>query len=131
MTSKPNSRPWHLRPRTPKDCPLCQGKPPHAHHHPDIIPWSQVKSKRGCRKELVSEGHACPNKDCLYYGIIDQHIHALVGDEVEGVHEPIQWWRCQACGERFSERHDTVSLPSFGEQRTCHTGRFLELDRAR
>lgn len=101
-------RPWHLRPRTPKDCPLCQGKQPHSHHAPDIIPWSHVKSKRGRRKTLVSEGHACPNKNCLYYGITDQHIHALVGDGVEGIREPIQWWRCQACGERFSERHDTA-----------------------
>lgn len=101
-------RRWHLRPRTPKDCPLCQGNHPHAHPPPDIIPWSHVKSQRGRRKVLVSEGHACPNKACLYYGITDQHIHALVGDGIEGVREPIQWWRCQACGERFSERHDTA-----------------------
>jgi hypothetical protein len=45
---------------------------------------------------------------CVYHGITDQSIHALVGDGVEGVAEPIQWWRCQACGERFSERHDTA-----------------------
>jgi len=56
----------------------------------------------------VSEGHACPNKDCTYYGVTDQNIHALVGDGVEGVQEPIQWWRCQACQKRFSERHDTA-----------------------
>ena len=45
---------------------------------------------------------------CVYHGIRDESIHALVGDGVEGVAEPIQWWRCQACGERFSERHDTA-----------------------
>jgi len=101
-------RSWHLRARTPKDCPQCQNKLPHTHQPPDIIPWSQVKSQRGRRKALVSEGHACPNKDCTYYGVTDQNIHALVGDGVEGVQEPIQWWRCQACQKRFSERHDTA-----------------------
>ena len=97
-----------LRPRSPKDCPQCQCEHSPEEHQKEVIPWSQVKSKRGRPKELVSDGQSCPNHDCDYHGITDQAVHALVGDGVEGVAEPIQWWRCQACGERFSERHDTA-----------------------
>jgi IS1 family transposase len=100
-------RRWRLRPRSPKDCPQCQCDQRHPPNSPEIIPWSQVKSRRGRHKTLVSEGYACPAKACTYYGITDQSVHALVGDGVDGVNEPIQWWRCQACGERFSARHDT------------------------
>lgn len=55
----------------------------------DIILWLQVKSHRGRPKVLVSDGYACLNKSCLYHGITDQNIHALVGDGVEGTHEAI------------------------------------------
>ena len=101
-------RQWRLRPRSPKDCPQCHCTHADSRDCPAIKPWSQVKSRRGRPKELDSEGYACPNQHCAYHGVTDQSIHALVGDGVEGVAEPIQWWRCQACGERFSERHDTA-----------------------
>jgi hypothetical protein len=101
-------RSWQMRARTPKDCPQCQCEYPHVHPSQEITPWSQVKSQRARPKELDSQGQSCPNKMCVYHGITDQSVHALVGDGVEGVAEAIQWWRCQACGDRFSERHDTA-----------------------
>ena len=102
----PSRRPWQMRPRSPKDCLQCQCKQSHIQKVQDIIPWSQMKSKRGRPRQLASEGYACPNKRCAYYGITDQSVHALVGDGVQGKKEAIQWWCCQACGDRFSARHD-------------------------
>ncbi len=100
-------RRWHLRPRSPKDCPQCQSAHHPAQKQKEVIPWPELKSQRGRPKTLVSEGYACPNQKCTYHGITDQTVHALVGDGVQGVKEAIQWWCCQACGDRFSARHDT------------------------
>ena len=60
-------------------------------------PWCEVKSRRGAPKRVDTEGYACPNRKCLYYGITDAHIHALVGDGKHGHVERIQTFRCQAC----------------------------------
>jgi IS1 family transposase len=54
-----------------------------------------------------TEGYACPNRTCLYWGITDAHIHALVGDGTHGGAERIQTFRCQACHTTFSARRDT------------------------
>jgi IS1 family transposase len=43
----------------------------------------------------------------MYYRITDAHVHALVGDGVDGTSEPIQTLRCQACNTTFSSRRDT------------------------
>jgi transposase-like protein len=43
----------------------------------------------------------------VYYGNIDDQIHALVGDGKEGKAERIQTFRCQACGVTFSARRHT------------------------
>jgi IS1 family transposase len=43
----------------------------------------------------------------MYYRITDAHVHALVGDGVEGKIERIQTLRCQACTTTFSTRRDT------------------------
>ena len=108
-SSRPGSRRrWKLRPRSAKDCPQCQAEHPHCHPPGEVIPWSQVKSKRGRPKEVVSEGQSCPCKACIYYGITDQTIHALVADGIEGEGEPIQRWHCQACDTDFSARHNTA-----------------------
>jgi len=111
-------RPWHLRPRTPKDCPQCQCDHPHSHKPPDLIPCSQLKSQWGRRKELVSEGNACPNKACVYYGVTDQNIHALVDDGVEGVHEPIQW-------QEFMERAPGILRKKVCQVTTIRTPALL------
>jgi hypothetical protein len=93
--AKPTPRP--LKPRTPDDCPACRaaqpGLPPVSSA---LKPYSQVKSLRGRRKHIVTAGYACPNPDCAYCGIPDEHIHALVGYGGHGRQEYIQDLKCQA-----------------------------------
>ncbi len=107
LDAKPSPRP--LKPRTPDDCPACRaaqpGLPP-ASTPPK--PYSQVKSVRGRKKRIVTAGYACPNSGCLYYGITDDQIHALVGYGGHGRHEYIRDIKCQACQTKFSVRYGTV-----------------------
>jgi transposase-like protein len=51
-----------------------------------------------------TEGYACPNPQCTYFGITDAQLHALVGDGKHGHVEHIQTFRCQACRTTFSAR---------------------------
>jgi transposase-like protein len=101
----------HLSPRCPHDCPACclastassgGGLVPLP-----VRPWREVKSRRGAPKRINTEGFACPNPQCPYFGITDASIHALVGDGTHGCAEQIQTFRCQACHATFSARHDT------------------------
>src|SRR5215467_14376811 len=100
-----------LKPRTPLDCPACRlCCTPSSDVRPaptQVRPWCEVKSRRGAPKRVNTEGFACPNRKCPYFGITDAHIHALVGDGTHGRAEPIQTFRCQACRTTFSARHDT------------------------
>ncbi len=103
--------PRRLKPRSPVDCPICCLSPARL---PDkelpplaARPWREIKSRRGAPKRVQSEGFACPNRACQYYGISDANIHALVGDGVRGQAERIQRWRCQACRTTFSARLHT------------------------
>src|SRR5258708_39624396 len=69
-----------LKPRTPLDCPICRlnsssGGPTSA----PVRPWPEVKSRRGAPKRIPTEGFACPNQHCVYFGITDSPIHAPVG----------------------------------------------------
>jgi transposase-like protein len=66
-----------------------------------------VKSRRGAPKRIHTDGFACPNQQCPYFGITDAHIHALVGDGKHGQAERIQTFRCQACHTTFSARRNT------------------------
>ena len=43
-------------------------------------PWREGRSRRGRKKASVTEGYACDNAQCPYYGITDPAIHALVAD---------------------------------------------------
>jgi transposase-like protein/IS1 family transposase len=61
----------------------------------------------GSTQADTHEGFACPNQQCLYCGITDAHIHALVGDGKHGRAEQIQTFRCQACHSTFSARRNT------------------------
>ncbi len=77
-----------LKPRSPRDCPACRlsstlssGGEPAA---PPVRPWREVKSRRGAPKRVNTDGFACPNHQCPYFGITDAHIHALVGDGKPG-----------------------------------------------
>ena len=77
-----------LKPRTPRDCPACRlcCTPSSAERAapPPVRPWREVKSRRGAPKRLNTEGFACPNQQCPYFGITDAHVHALVGDGKHG-----------------------------------------------
>ncbi len=104
-----------LRPRTPDDCGLCRaeagptvGDEAVAQCEREVRPWKEVKSRRGRRKRAKTEGYACPNKECEYYGITDASIHALVGYGRHGKDEAIRDLRCQACGTKVSERWGTL-----------------------
>ena len=100
-----------LKPRTPLDCPACRlsstlssgvGPAPLP-----VRPWREVKSRWGAPKQIDTQGFACPNHQCPYFGITDAHIHALVGDGTHGRAEQIQTFRCQACHTTFSARRHT------------------------
>jgi hypothetical protein len=69
-----------LKPRTPHDCPACCLSSPFstvAGPTPlPVRPWPEVKSRRGAPKRIDTEGFACPNQQCAYFGISDAHIHA-------------------------------------------------------
>jgi IS1 family transposase len=105
---KPTPRP--LKPRTPDDCPACR-----VTHQPHLLPgsttlkpYSQTKSSRGRKKRIATAGYACPNSGCLYYGITNDQIHALVGYAGHGRQEYIRDLKCQACQTKFSVRYGTV-----------------------
>jgi IS1 family transposase len=101
-----------LKPRCPDDCPACRlASTPSSGAGPSplpVRPWCEVKSRRGTPKRIPTEGFACPNRQCPYFGITDAHIHALVGDGKHGRVERIQTFRCQACRTTFSARRDTA-----------------------
>jgi IS1 family transposase len=100
-----------LKPRSPDDCPACRGaSTPSLGGGPapaPVRPWREVKSQRGAPKRVKTEGCACPNQQCAYFGITEAHIHALVGDGKHGRAERIQTFRCQACHTTFTSRRNT------------------------
>ncbi len=98
-----------LKPRTPDDCLLCRRQPirPAPARPSAVRPWKELKSRRGAPRRIATEGFACPNHACLYHGITDAQVHALVGDGTHGKAERIQTFRCQACGTTFTARRHT------------------------
>jgi hypothetical protein len=97
-----------LKPRTPLDCPICRLCSSDMRPAPaPVRPWRDMKSRRGAPKRVNTEGFACPNAQCAYFGITDAQIHALVGDDMHGQAERIQTFRCQACRTTFTSRHNT------------------------
>src|SRR5262249_8372938 len=68
-----------LTPPPPVAAPACplRGPPPGppAPPRPLVRPWREVKSRRGARKRIDTQGFACPNRTCLYYRITDAQIH--------------------------------------------------------
>ena len=101
--------PQQLRPRAPGDCPECA----RGHHRlprrprRKVVPWSEVKSPRGRKKQTDTSGFACLNIWCKYFGITDSAIHALVSDGYRGVNKDILYLRCQCCGKRKTSRAGT------------------------
>jgi len=103
--------PRPLKPRTPHDCPVC-GRPHPTPlvgnvRKPGVLPWRERKSARGKPKTICTAGHACPKPACDYHGSTDATFHALVGDGKRGP-DDIQYFKCQACGTRFSSRRGTA-----------------------
>ncbi len=100
-----------LKPRTPLDCPACRlSSTLSSDVEPaplPVRPWREIKSRRGAPKRIDTQGFACPNHQCTYFGITDADIHALVGDGTYGRVEQIQTFRCQACHITFSARRHT------------------------
>ncbi len=100
-----------LKPRSPRDCPACRLACTHSsvvEPAPALVrPWSEMKSRRGAPKRVDTQGFACPNHQCPYFGITDAHMHALVGDGKHGQTERIQTFRCQACHTTFSAQRHT------------------------
>ncbi len=99
-----------LKPRTTHDCPACRQPtlPASAAPSPPPVPaWRELKHRRGAPKRIATDGFSCPNHACVYHGITDAQVHALVGDGMHGKHERIQTFRCQACGTTFTSRRDT------------------------
>ena len=100
-----------LKPRTPHDCSTCRlscTPSLDVRRAPTPVrPWCEVKNRRGAPKRIHTDGFACPNQQCPYFGIIDAHMHALVGDGKHGQAERIQTFRCQACHTTFSARRNT------------------------
>jgi hypothetical protein len=104
--------PSPLKPKTADDCPFCRAeKYKRDDHQPKqtLKPWSDMKSPRGRKKTLSTQGHACPNPTCIYFGIVDERIHALVGYGRHGKTDTIQDLRCQACGRKISARWGTCA----------------------
>ena len=56
---------------------------------------------------MNTQGFACPNQQCAYFGITDARVHALVGDGKHGRAEQIQTFRCQARRTTFTIRCST------------------------
>lgn len=110
--TKKTKTPQPLKPKTENDCPQCSAKktspPPEAQVRSTPRPWSEVKSRRGRKKTIPTQGHACNNRKCAYHQIMDAAVHALVGYGSHGKQEQIQDLICQACGKKFTVRRDTV-----------------------
>ena len=109
--AKRSTLPRRLQPRSPDDCPACRlvstPSSDAGQVSAPVRPWSEAKSRRGAPKRIPTEGFACPNRQCRYFGNTDAREHALVGDGKHGRAEQIQTFRCQACRTTFSARRDT------------------------
>ena len=100
-----------LKPRSPGDCSACRLSHSLSSRvepaPPPVRPWGEVKSRRGAPKRVNTQGFACPNHQCPYFGITDAEIHALVGDGKHGHAERIQTFRGPACHTTFTARRHT------------------------
>ena len=103
-------RHWQRHAQSPRECPVCRaahGTCEEPATRQTVEAWRKQKSQRGRPKTVSTDGYSCPNRQCLYYGITDEQVHALVGDGVHHDADAIQYLRCQACGSKFSSRHGT------------------------
>jgi hypothetical protein len=101
--------PRQRHPKSPKDCPhCCRGvRLETARIKWAVRPWVEVKSTRGRKKKYSTQGYACSNPDCAYFGHTDEGIHALVHHAHRGKDKDIPYLCCQACQTVFSSRNGT------------------------
>ena len=104
--------PRPLKPKSEDDCRLCKTE---RESSPNTLvlaspppPWCEVRSRRGRKKSIHTQGYACNNPECMYYHVMDERIHALVGYGFHGKQEPIQDLMCQSCKKKFTVRRDTA-----------------------
>ncbi len=123
-------RKWH--PKSDKDYPHCKAgvRVSIARVNQAITPNCSQKQKEGARKRRSMEGYACPGRDCAYFGVTGEAMHALVGYGKMGKNNNIQRWRCQACRTTFSCRRRTVlnylkSDPAQVEMTKSYTNAWL------
>jgi hypothetical protein len=90
--AKGSRKPPVLRPKSERDCRLCQ-EDKRKQKTPEgevAIPWRLKKGKGGPKKKVSTSGYFCPNVSCEYYAITDERTHALVGYGKHGTHEEIR-----------------------------------------
>ncbi len=82
-------------------CPHCQAKAQVTvkRLQTEGVPYVQIKSRRGRRKGLNTEGYACPNPECAYFRIRDAGRHALAGYGKDG-QQHIQPSAARSAGRR-------------------------------
>ena len=98
--------PRQRHPKSPKDCPhCCRGvRLETAGINWNVKPWCEVKSPRGRKKKYATQGYACLNPACAYFGHTDERIHALVRHTTRGKDKDIPYVCCQAWQTVFSSR---------------------------
>jgi IS1 family transposase/transposase-like protein len=103
-------KPRVMKPKSERDCPFCvKEKGRRGSFKPETpVAWGFRKGHGGPKKKISTQGYSCPNKECEYYGIADESIHALVGYGSHGKQEQIQDLICQACRKKFSVRRNTI-----------------------
>jgi hypothetical protein len=78
--AKPSRAHRLLKPRTRLDCPDSRhsGNPSSLVEPPpaQVHPWRERKCRRGAPKRVNTEGFACHNQQCPYFGIKEAQIHA-------------------------------------------------------
>jgi len=112
LEEKKARTPKPLKPKTPDECPICREEKTSPAKEAQTCqlprPWSAVRNRRGRKKILSTQGYACNNRKCVYFHVMDERMHALVGYGYHGKNERIQDLMCQACGKKFTVRRDTV-----------------------
>ena len=66
------------------------------------------KGRGGRKKQFPTAGFFCSNRSCDYYRITNEQIHTLVANGRHGTQEVIRDLKCQACGQKFLARRNTI-----------------------
>lgn len=108
--AKKPRKPPVLKPKSERDCSVCQEAKGKTKPAKPAIPlaWCLRKGRGGRKKQIRTAGYFCPNRDCEYFGVADERVHALVGYGTHGQKEIIQDLKCQACGKKFTARRNTL-----------------------